>query len=69
VFLGLEGIVIKSHGGTDEVGYAGAIEIGYGMVRHDLLSRIREQLSAWQDSRQDSRNVLAAAAVASRSET
>ena len=65
VFLGLEGIVIKSHGGTDEIGYAGAIEIGYGMVRHDLLARIRESLSAWQDSR----NVLAAAAVTSRSET
>ena len=62
VFLGLEGIVIKSHGGTDEVGYAGAIDIGYDMVRHDLLARIRELLSAWQDSR----TVLAATAGAGR---
>ena len=51
VFLGLEGIVIKSHGGTDAIGYAGAIDIGYDMVRHDLLARIRSSLSAWQDSR------------------
>jgi glycerol-3-phosphate acyltransferase PlsX len=44
VFLGLEGVVIKSHGGTDALGYAGAIEIGYEMVRHRLLDRIRETL-------------------------
>src|SRR5437588_1129818 len=39
VFLGLDGVVIKSHGGTDALGYAGAIEIGYEMVRHRLLDR------------------------------
>ena len=59
VFLGLEGIVIKSHGGTDEVGFAGASDMGYKMVRQDLLSRIRESLSAWQDSR----TALAALAI------
>ena len=34
VFLGLNGIVIKSHGGTDAEGFAAAIEIGYSMVRN-----------------------------------
>ena len=29
VFLGLNGIVIKSHGGTDAEGFAAAIELGY----------------------------------------
>ena len=33
VFLGLNGIVIKSHGGTDAEGFAAAIEIGYSMAR------------------------------------
>ena len=33
VFLGLNGIVIKSHGGTDAEGYAAAIEVGDGVVR------------------------------------
>ena len=42
VFLGLEGIVIKSHGGTDRVGFARAVEIGYEMARNDLQARIRE---------------------------
>ncbi|MDR6954437.1 glycerol-3-phosphate acyltransferase PlsX [Ancylobacter sp. 3268] len=40
VFLGLNGVVIKSHGGTDAEGFASAIDIGYDMVRYALLSRI-----------------------------
>ena len=45
VFLGLDGIVIKSHGGTDAEGFAGAIDIGYEMVRQRLLDKIREMLA------------------------
>ena len=33
VFLGLNGVVIKSHGGTDPEGFAAAIDVGYEMVR------------------------------------
>ncbi len=51
VFLGLDGVVIKSHGGADALGYAGAIEIAYDMVRHDLLAKIRESLGYVQDDR------------------
>jgi glycerol-3-phosphate acyltransferase PlsX len=51
VFLGLDGVVIKSHGGADALGYAGAIEIGYEMVRHRLLDRIRETLILAEEER------------------
>jgi glycerol-3-phosphate acyltransferase PlsX len=44
VFLGLNGIVIKSHGGTDAEGYASAIDIGYDMVRHELLAKIGQAI-------------------------
>ncbi len=44
VFLGLNGLVIKSHGGSDAVGTARAVETGYVMARHQLLSRIRDSL-------------------------
>jgi glycerol-3-phosphate acyltransferase PlsX len=44
VFLGLNGIVIKSHGGTDAEGYANAIHVGYGMVRDQLLAKITASL-------------------------
>ena len=46
VFLGLDGIVIKSHGGTDPTGFAAAIDLGYDMVEHDLMSKIRESLES-----------------------
>ena len=45
VFLGLNGIVIKSHGGTDAEGIAAAIDLGYDMVRHELLAKISRALS------------------------
>ena len=45
VFLGLDGVVIKSHGGADPIGIAGAIEIGYAMVRHELLGKIRDSIA------------------------
>lgn len=45
VFLGLDGIVIKSHGGTDSVGFAHAVELGYEMARNDLMNRIRDTVA------------------------
>jgi phosphate acyltransferase len=44
-FLGLDGVVIKSHGSSDAIGTAHAIETGYEMVRDDLLSKINELTS------------------------
>lgn len=44
VFLGLEGLVIKSHGGTDALGFASAIDIAYDMAHYDLMRTIREML-------------------------
>jgi phosphate acyltransferase len=44
VFLGLNGIVIKSHGGTDAEGFAAAIDVGYEMVRDELLAKIGETI-------------------------
>lgn len=45
VFLGLNGVVIKSHGGTDAEGFASAIDVGYDMVRYDLLPKINQTLN------------------------
>jgi glycerol-3-phosphate acyltransferase PlsX len=44
-FLGLNGIVIKSHGGTDAQGFASAVDVGYDMVRYDLLTKISQTLN------------------------
>jgi glycerol-3-phosphate acyltransferase PlsX len=42
VFLGLNGMVIKSHGGTDAEGFASAIELAREMARNDLVRMIAE---------------------------
>jgi phosphate acyltransferase len=50
VFLGLDGVVIKAHGGADAEAYAGAIELGYDMVRQKLLGKIREMIAQANDA-------------------
>ncbi len=42
VFLGLNGIVIKSHGGTDEVGFKSALGLAYEMARARLIDKISD---------------------------
>lgn len=44
VFLGLNGIVIKSHGGSDAEGTAAAIDIAHAMATADLVRKIARDL-------------------------
>jgi glycerol-3-phosphate acyltransferase PlsX len=44
VFLGLNGIVVKSHGGTDELGFAHAVDLGIDMAESGLISRIARDI-------------------------
>ena len=45
VFLGLNGIVVKSHGGTDAFGFANAIGVAYDMVKYDFIDELKLKLS------------------------
>ena len=45
VLLGLRGVVVKSHGGTDAEGFAYAVDVGYEMVHYDLLNKINQMLN------------------------
>jgi glycerol-3-phosphate acyltransferase PlsX len=40
VFTGLNGIVVKSHGGTDALGFATAVDVAIEMVRNGLVAKI-----------------------------
>jgi glycerol-3-phosphate acyltransferase PlsX len=51
VFLGLNGIVVKSHGGADAEGFAAAVELGYDMARSRLMDGIRSELEAFHGGR------------------
>lgn len=44
VMLGLNGVVVKSHGGTDAQGFAHAMDVAMDMVTHRFNDRIREGL-------------------------
>ncbi|MBS0241185.1 MAG: phosphate acyltransferase PlsX, partial [Proteobacteria bacterium] len=45
-FLGLNGIAIKSHGGTDAVGFATAIDLGYELAENRVIDRIAADISS-----------------------
>ena len=45
VMVGLNGVVVKSHGGTDAQGFAHAIDVAMDMVVHRFNDRIREDLA------------------------
>lgn len=45
VLLGLNGIAVKSHGGTDDVGFAAALEVAIDMAQDRLIDRIKADFS------------------------
>ena len=44
ILLGLNGVVVKSHGGTDDVGFANAVRFTMNVLRRNIFDRIRDQL-------------------------
>ena len=52
VFLGVNGVVIKSHGGTNAKGFAAAVEVGHDMVRYELLAKISAGLKDYDRTRE-----------------
>jgi glycerol-3-phosphate acyltransferase PlsX len=40
IFLGLNGIVVKSHGGTDATGFACAVDLAYEMASSGVVKRL-----------------------------
>jgi len=49
VFLGLNGVVVKSHGGTDALGFATAVDVAIEMVRNDLVNKIKTDVEHMND--------------------
>ena len=44
IFLGLNGPVVKSHGGTDALGFYHSIDLCYKIVKGNLMSQIKNNL-------------------------
>ncbi len=45
IFLGLNGPVVKSHGGIDSIGFYHSIDLCYKIIKGDLMSQIRKNLN------------------------
>ena len=45
IFLGLNGPVVKSHGGTDEIGFYYSIDLCYKIVKGNLMKQINNNLN------------------------
>jgi glycerol-3-phosphate acyltransferase PlsX len=53
VFLGLNGVVVKSHGSADALGFASAIDLAIDMASSDMLSRISADRAGLADIAED----------------
>ena len=45
IFLGLKGPVVKSHGSTDSIGFYHSIDLCYRIIKGNLMSQIKKNLS------------------------
>ena len=52
IFLGLNGPVVKSHGSTDSIGFYHSINLCYNIVKGNLMSQIKDNLSHLNDSKE-----------------
>ena len=51
IFLGLNGPVVKSHGSTDSIGFYHSINLCYNIVKGNLMSQIKDNLSHLNDDK------------------
>jgi phosphate acyltransferase len=50
MLLGLNGICVKSHGGTDALGFANAIQVAIGLTSHGINEGIKEDYAHLSDT-------------------
>ncbi|MCB6177032.1 phosphate acyltransferase PlsX [Rhodobacter sp. Har01] len=64
VFLGLNGTVVKSHGGADATGVSAAVSLAFNLARSGFLERMAARVASADTAGQDAPPVGAASAVA-----
>ena len=56
IFLGLNGPVVKSHGGTDSKGFYYSIDLCYKIVKGNLMSQIKNNLNHLNNEKSKNKN-------------
>ena len=44
MFLGLDGVCVKSHGSADAIGFANAVKVAANLIRNDFNKRVADEL-------------------------
>ena len=65
MFLGLKGICVKSHGGTDAIGFANAVGVAADLVRNGFNDKIVEEFHVLEETEDQAALSQAAAAAVS----
>ena len=47
IFIGLDSPVIKSHGGTDYIGFSNSLSVCTRIVSGNLIEKIRNYINVW----------------------
>lgn len=58
MFLGLNGVVVKSHGATDMLGFANAIGFAHDMVSRGFNDTVISELNRWHEDRTENQAVV-----------
>lgn len=58
VFLGLNGVVLKSHGGTDAEGFATTIRLAYNVGKSSFNQDVKDSLSRFQAAQDEQQEVI-----------
>jgi len=58
MFLGLNGVVVKSHGATDMLGFANAIGFAHDMIVHGFNDTVIAELNLWHENQTDAQAVV-----------
>ncbi len=67
VFLGLNGVVVKSHGGADSVGFATALTLAFDLARSDFIPEVTANLARFAAHQADADAAVSASAEATAS--
>jgi phosphate acyltransferase len=49
-FLGLQGVAVKSHGGTDELGFSSAINVAIDLIENKVNDKIQTEIAQLQEA-------------------
>ena len=44
IFIGLDAPVVKSHGGTDHIGFSNSLDVCNRIVKGDLINKIKSNI-------------------------